>query len=170
MDRKHILLLMHFAIHKNDFISDLEIPISIKAEFEPGMEINDYIYQLNVKRLIDENHTNAHYYKINANGLSYIESNKTKVPPTNTHKTPNITHNYNAPIGNLNSGNVGRDLSQSLQDFAKNQPTKEPIAPQKNIIKRIWNWVMNNPMVAAIIGGVIAMVIGTIILKHYHIL
>ena len=49
-------------------------------------------------------------------------------------------------------------------------PTNAPSHPHKNIIKKIWGWVMNNPMSASIIGGIIALVIGTLILKLLHIL
>ena len=74
---------------------------------------------------------------------------------------------------------INRDLSitsegtEYYEDFLDarpiNQPSSVPPAPQKNIIKSIWNWVMNNPMSATIIGGIIVMIVGTIILKRLHL-
>lgn len=95
-----------------------------------------------------------------------IEERGSFIPQPST-----VTHYYNAPIEVLNTGNIQGDLRQeSLHDLAITNPTKEPTAPQINIIKRIWGWVMNNPMSVTIVGGTIAMVVGSIILKHYHIL
>jgi hypothetical protein len=57
-----------------------------------------------------------------------------------------------------------------LAALPMNQPTSPPTAPQQNIIKEIWLWVMTNPMIATIIGGTIALVIGTIILKKMNVI
>ncbi|MGI8951740.1 MAG: hypothetical protein ACR2FN_09180 [Chitinophagaceae bacterium] len=47
---------------------------------------------------------------------------------------------------------------------------KAETAPHENIVKRIIDRVLNNPTSAAAIGGIIALIIGTLILKYYHII
>ena len=42
--------------------------------------------------------------------------------------------------------------------------------PAQSKTKHVWEWIMSNPMSAAVIGGVIALVIGTFILKLLHLL
>jgi hypothetical protein len=49
-------------------------------------------------------------------------------------------------------------------------PINDPIKPHKNIMKSIWNLVTTNPLISGTLAGIIALLIGSMILKHYHII
>lgn len=79
--------------------------------------------------------------------------------------------------GNINTGKIEGTLIQNdlRGDFPAQKPAIHPnIAaippPKKSIIYNIWSWITTNPMFVTIIGGIIALLIGTIILRHYKII
>jgi len=110
-------------------------------------------------------------YAKNEDTEAFINSGGYEKEQVNYH-AKNVTHIHNSQIGNISSGNVKGNLYQESLQAANSisQPIKQPTAPHTNITKRIWVWVMNNPMSATIIGGIVAMIVATLILKYYHVI
>ena len=157
-------------LYYNDWgVKSNEFPQLFKALCKREI-IEDYFTEWAQFIKCDE-HSN---YRLNDEGKRhFVLRNKQKENKKNQLENPTTVNNFTGnQIGNLHTGNVAGDLNQTFlrEDLAIPHPTNEPIAPQTNIMKKIWGWFINNPMSAAILGGIIAMIAGTLILKHYHVI
>jgi len=145
------------------------------------VKVHTFLEQYHQSGLIADRHN---YYDLGRIKPTHIPMEDPSVYITGTDKFEESYRRENTPPqksghnlsfagdfkGNLNLGEGEVHQEAFIEERPNIQPTNEPIAPQKNIIQSSWKLVITNPMSASIIGGSIAIVVTTLILKHYHVI
>jgi len=76
------------------------------------------------------------------------------------------------PVAPMKFSLLSMSHAYELHKFYKwiEQKRKRPrvLAYVFKTVSKLWSWIMNNPMVATILGGIIALLIGTWIMKLWH--
>ena len=166
MQKKHEDLLKFFAENKDEYFSADNIPALIKIQYDPGMEIHDYLHEIQVRGLIKSDPKKNLSFKISEVGLEVVKSftkEKSKyetraldllienlkdekietVKTKNTFATPKqekptIVNNFNNnQFGNLNAGIVNGNLNQD-SDFDNQRVTTTPKINESTDNKISW--------------------------------
>lgn len=169
--------LIQFLYNRGYAINIDDFPELLKTSApQHGNAINDgnLIHLLfRFKNFINEEY---HCYSLTMAGKKYYENiieknNENKPKPVLVKTLMDVAIDFKRreleTYGDFKSAPLAERLPA---EKPQNQPNNVDVAPQVNIIKKNWAWLMNNPMSATIIGGIIALVIGTIILKHFHLI